>query len=379
VVDATIAGLVGGFAGTVAMTIPMKAMMEGPTPTQVAASKVTGKRPERNAGSGMAMHLFYGTLGGLLLAVLVEALLDPVSSYELLELPLYGLGWGALLWVGSFFWMGILGLAQEVVEQPVAERTQQAGGMLGLHLLYGAVTGPVRCGWPDRPETVNRRSEIPPAMPASDDPRLERVTASSVTDAMGRHFDHPAHLPDLTTPTPDRTVFGPAATVRFVPPREDLAGDEHAWPNRFYEAVGDEPDGKVLVLGSTRRPSVTLAGGTKLSRLDHQGLAGAIVDGRVRDVHELAELDAAVWCRGEGLRWGGDRRLALEADVPVVVGEVTIAPGDWIYADGTGAVVVPGEAAEDVLDEAVAIEGEDEAYKEQVAEETPATVRGAES
>jgi hypothetical protein len=30
-----------------------------------------------------------------------------------------------------------------VVEQPVAERTQRAGGMLGLHLLYGAVTGPV--------------------------------------------------------------------------------------------------------------------------------------------------------------------------------------------------------------------------------------------
>jgi hypothetical protein len=113
VVDATIAGLVGGFVGTVAMTIPMKAMMEGPTPTQVAASKVTGKRPERNAGLGMAMHLFYGTLGGLLLAVLVEALLDPVSSYELLEFPpLYGLGWGALLWVGSFFCMGVLGLAQ---------------------------------------------------------------------------------------------------------------------------------------------------------------------------------------------------------------------------------------------------------------------------
>lgn len=123
------------------------------------------------------------------------------------------------------------------------------------------------------------------------------------------------------------------------------------------------------MLGSTRRFDVTLAGGTKLSRLDRWGREGALVDGRVRDFHELAELDAGVWARGEGLRWGGDRRLAIAADEPVVVGEVTVAPGDYVYADRAGAVVVPRALADEVLDEAVRIEEEDAEYKEQVAKE----------
>lgn len=57
----------------------------------------------------------------------------------------------------------------------------------------------------------------------ADDPRLDEVTSAALTDAVGRHADHPAHVPGLATPTPEASVFGPAATVRFVPAREDLA------------------------------------------------------------------------------------------------------------------------------------------------------------
>lgn len=212
----------------------------------------------------------------------------------------------------------------------------------------------------------------------ADDPRWEDVTSASLTDAVGRRFDHPAHMPGLVSPGSEHTVVGPAATVRFLPAREDLDESALAWPRAFHEAVGEAPPGKVLVVGSTRRPEVTLAGGTKLSRLERWDLAGALVDGRVRDFDEVAALDAGVWCRGEGLRWGGDRRMALDVDVPLAVGDVTISPGDVIYLDGAGGVVLPRGSADGILDEAVEIEREDEAYKEQVrTEDRDAILAGA--
>lgn len=143
-VDPTLAGLIGGFAGTAAMSVPMMLMMgEDPSPTQVLMSKVNRKPPEENQLSGMIAHLFYGTVAGAALAVLVEAFLDPVASYSTTEFTLIGLGWGVLLWIGSFFWMGVLGLAEEMMEQPMGERLQQMGGMFTFHLIYGAVTGVV--------------------------------------------------------------------------------------------------------------------------------------------------------------------------------------------------------------------------------------------
>lgn len=141
-VDPVLAGLAGGFAGTVVMSIPQMAVMgDDPSPTQVMMSKVNGRPPEENQASGMVAHLFYGTVMGLVLAVLTEAFLDPVASYEVLTFTLIGLGWGMLLWLGSFFWMGVLGLGREMMLQPMVERVKQGSMMFVLHLVYGGVTG----------------------------------------------------------------------------------------------------------------------------------------------------------------------------------------------------------------------------------------------
>jgi len=57
-------------------------------------------------------------------------------------------------------------------------------------------------------------------------------------------------------------------------------------------------------------------------------------------------------------------------NTPVVIGATTILPGDYVYADRAGAVVIPADDVDAVLDEAVQVEAEDASYKEQVAAET---------
>lgn len=95
-VDANVAGLVGGFVGTVAMTpLMMRVLGEGPSPTQVLASKVLGGRPEDRQGLGMLLHLTYGTVAGLVLVLVAEAFLDPVATDTAGSFAAVGLAWGS--------------------------------------------------------------------------------------------------------------------------------------------------------------------------------------------------------------------------------------------------------------------------------------------
>ena len=207
------------------------------------------------------------------------------------------------------------------------------------------------------------------------DPRVTKVSCASLTDAMGRRHAHRTHVLDLVSPTPDRELFGPAVTIRYVPFRADkFDAVRHNFARLFYEAIGGEKpegDGRVLVLSSSGHPDVTLAGGTKLSRLQNHGLAGVVADGRLRDFEELAGYGFSTWCAGEAVRWGGDLLMPYEANVPVTLGDVTVVPGDYLIADKSGAVVIPSGDLDWVLDEAVSIEEKDRGYIDTIAREDP--------
>ena len=182
-------------------------------------------------------------------------------------------------------------------------------------------------------------------------PNLADFGIADVVDVMGQRYRHRAHVLDLVSPTPDRVLFGPALTVSFLPYRQDLMDDRrHTLGPLFYDAIADaDPVGKVLVLASNGHEQVSLGGGTKLSRVRNHGLAGIFAYGRLRDFSELAELGVAVWCTGETTRAGGGQVRPFLANVPVVFGGVTIVPGDFILADGSGAVVIPAGDVDDVL------------------------------
>ena len=59
----------------------------------------------------------------------------------------------------------------------------------------------------------------------------------------------------------------------------------------------------------------------------------------------------------------------FQANVPVVVRGVGVMPGQYVYADAAGAVVIPEGEVDDVLAEARRIEAEDAGFREQIAGE----------
>jgi 4-hydroxy-4-methyl-2-oxoglutarate aldolase len=211
-------------------------------------------------------------------------------------------------------------------------------------------------------EEVPRRSRLAEA--------VKGLKAADLVDAMGRLHRHRCHILDLVSPTPGRVLFGPAVTISYFPScSAGLDPGRYNLQNLFYEAVGDEPEGKVLLLASNGYTDVSMGGGTKLSRLQNHGCAGVLTDGRLRDFDELAKYDFAAYCSGEATKWGGGEVTPFQANVPAVVSGVGVIPGDYIFADSSGAVAIPDAQVDDVIEGARAVEAEDDGYRSEIRRE----------
>jgi regulator of RNase E activity RraA len=187
---------------------------------------------------------------------------------------------------------------------------------------------------------------------------------------MGRLHRHRCHVLDLVSPTPGRVLFGPAVTISYFPSCSAALDPQHYnLANLFYQAVGEDPAGKVLVLASNGYTDVSMGGGTKLMRLQVHGLAGVLTDGRLRDFSELAGYDFASYCSGEATRWGGGEVTPFQANVPVVISGVGVMPGQYVYADSSGAVVIPDGQLDEVLAEVRKIEAEDKRFRAEIVRE----------
>jgi regulator of RNase E activity RraA len=71
------------------------------------------------------------------------------------------------------------------------------------------------------------------------------------------------------------------------------------------------------------------------------GCVGAIVDGAVRDVAKMRALGFPVFARGVSPYDSKDRQRVIDQDVTVEIEGVPFGPGDLVFADEDGVVVVP--------------------------------------
>lgn len=113
--------------------------------------------------------------------------------------------------------------------------------------------------------------------------------------------------------------------------------------NTVVKAALESPgEGRVLVVdggGSLRR---ALVGGNIGAAAARNGWAGMVIDGCVRDVAELAACDVGIRALA-AVPLPTDRRGEGQRDVPVQVGGVRVRPGDRVYADADGIVVMAPE------------------------------------
>ena len=82
------------------------------------------------------------------------------------------------------------------------------------------------------------------------------------------------------------------------------------------------------------------------------GLAGVIVDGAVRDLSGIRDMDYPVFCKGTTVA-ASDKHGTGETNVPISCGDTVVSPGDIIVGDLDGVTVIPREKEEEVLGKAI--------------------------
>ena len=108
-------------------------------------------------------------------------------------------------------------------------------------------------------------------------------------------------------------------------------------------AVESPGQGRVLVVdggGSLRR---ALVGGNLGAAAAKNGWAGVVIDGAVRDTAELAACDTGIRALAL-IPLPTDRKTPGQTGVAVQIQGVWVRPGDWLYADADGMVVMPSPA-----------------------------------
>ena len=81
----------------------------------------------------------------------------------------------------------------------------------------------------------------------------------------------------------------------------------------------------------------------------NQGCVGAIIDGMVRDVAKMRDMQFPVYARGTCIYDSKDRQRVIDLDVAVEIDGVCFCPGDLVFADEDGIVVVPRALEEEIV------------------------------
>ena len=99
-----------------------------------------------------------------------------------------------------------------------------------------------------------------------------------------------------------------------------------------------------------------------------RGCRGAVVDGGVRDTDKVLEQNFPVFCKYRTSNGMLGRFRMIAWQIPVMIGNVFIYPGDVIFGDIDGVIVVPRDLAYDVLVKAEYIKENEKEIKRMVVE-----------
>ena len=181
-------------------------------------------------------------------------------------------------------------------------------------------------------------------------PRFRDVSTAQVSDALFRLGTKRGTMDAGIKPvSPEMKLWGPAFTVKTYP------GATHG----SDLALQNARPGDVIVLDGEGFDRSILWGAIFSAMAKKKGIAGAVIDGAVRDIDDVQAMGFPLFARWVCPRAGAFEKQA-EMQIPIVCGGVVVNPGDLVIGDLLGVVVVPADRTEEVLAKAEEIRAKED-------------------
>ncbi len=175
--------------------------------------------------------------------------------------------------------------------------------------------------------------------------RLYAAVLSDVLDEIG--LRNQAMTPRIRPLDDELVLVGFARTGLF---REvfHIAHDENPYELEIRILDDLNPD-DVMTFGCGGSERIAPWGELLTTAARARGAVGAVTDGFVRDVRRIRAVNFPVFHGGIAPLDSKGRGKVAEIDVPIEIAGVHIEPGDLVFGDVDGVVVVPRRAEEEVL------------------------------
>lgn len=173
---------------------------------------------------------------------------------------------------------------------------------------------------------------------------LYSAVLSDAMDELG--YCDQAMRHDLRPVIEDSVIVGRASTVLSVDIFEVLDNPYE----KEIESTDALQQGDVLVAATNQSTRNGYWGELLSTAAMARGANGAIVDGLIRDVRKIQEMGFPVFAVGYKPVDSKGRGVVVDYNCPVHCGDVLVNPGDLIFADYDGVVVIPQQIAEEAIE-----------------------------
>ncbi len=150
-------------------------------------------------------------------------------------------------------------------------------------------------------------------------------------------------------------VAGRAMPVLEADAFEELSDGQNPIMKKNFglmlEALDDLKENEVYICSGSS-PSYALVGELMCTRMKILKAAGAVVNGFHRDTRGILELNFPCFSYGRYAQDQGPRGKVIDYRVPIEMDGVRINPGDIIFGDLDGVLVIPKEVETEVIQKA---------------------------